>query len=49
MRIPLMLAYLDPATGSQWFQILLGGVFGLLALARHYWGAISGFFRSRSR
>lgn len=37
-------AYLDPGTGSILVQLLLGGVAGVLALGKLYWGRIRGLF-----
>jgi hypothetical protein len=33
----LLQAYLDPGTGSMVLQLVLGGVVGLLAIAKLYW------------
>jgi hypothetical protein len=34
---PKALAYLDPGTGSMFLQLLLGGIAGVLMVARLYW------------
>ncbi len=40
-HLPVLLAaYLDPGTGSILVQLLLGGVAGVLALGKLYWGRI---------
>lgn len=46
MPIPVLLAYLDPSTGSIWFQVVLGAVVGTAALARQYWAALRALWRS---
>jgi hypothetical protein len=41
-------AYLDPGAGSMLLQLLLGGLAGLVVLAKLYWRRLIGFFK-RSR
>lgn len=38
-------AYLDPGTGSIILQMLLGGVAGVMVVARLYWYQLTSFFR----
>lgn len=44
-RMNIVLAYLDPGTGSIILQSLVAGFFGALVLLKIYWGKITGFFR----
>ncbi len=37
-------AYLDPGTGNILVQLLLGGVAGVLALTKVYWGRLKSLF-----
>ena len=37
-------AYLDPGSGSMLLQLLLGGVTGVMVIAKLYWQRIKGFF-----
>lgn len=41
--------YLDPGSGSVWLQILVGGIAGLAAVLKLYWGRIRGAFRPGRR
>ncbi len=41
----IVLAYLDPGTGSIILQSLVAGFFGALLVLKIYWGKIKGFFR----
>jgi hypothetical protein len=41
----LVAQYLDPGSGSVWLQILVGGVAGLAAVLKLYWGRIRGALR----
>ncbi|MCB9422033.1 MAG: hypothetical protein H6667_19690 [Ardenticatenaceae bacterium] len=40
----LVLAYLDPGTGSFLVQLLIGGVVGALVVLKAYWTKIRSFF-----
>lgn len=40
-------AYLDPGTGGMLLQLLLGGVAGLLVVARLYWQRLKALFSFR--
>lgn len=37
MKSALILAYLDPGTGSMLLQAIVGGSAGLMVLIRHFW------------
>lgn len=39
---PLSAQYLDPGSGSILIQVLIGGLVGLVAALKLYWGKISG-------
>jgi hypothetical protein len=39
------LAYIDPAAGSVFLQLLLGGVAGVIVVLKLYWHKFIGFFR----
>ena len=41
----IVLAYLDPGTGSIILQSLVAGFFGALVVIKIYWAKITGFFR----
>ena len=41
-------AYLDPGSGSMLLQLLLGGVAGIVMIAKLYWARIKEFFRGGS-
>jgi hypothetical protein len=41
----IVLAYLDPGTGSIILQSLVAGFLGALVALKVYWGKIIGFFR----
>ncbi len=47
MKILLIPAYLDPASGSIWFQVILGTLFGGLSLTRRFWTGLLSRIRSR--
>lgn len=36
------LAYLDPGTGSFFLQLVVGGMFGGLLMAKHFWQKVKG-------
>jgi hypothetical protein len=38
-------AYLDPGSGSMLLQLLLGGVTGVVVIAKLYWQRVKGFFQ----
>ena len=42
-------AYLDPGTGSMILQLLLGGVAGLLIIAKLYWHRFKDLFAKRKQ
>ena len=50
-RVPVMtdnfiiLAYLDPGTGSFVFQLMIGFLVGLLYAAKIYWSGIMRYFK----
>lgn len=43
-------AYLDPGTGSMFLQLLMGGIAGVLVIAKMYWKKLleAGWFRSKN-
>lgn len=41
----LLIAYLDPGTGSIFLQLLLGGFTGLIIAIRLYWKKIRALFK----
>lgn len=42
MKLPFIVAYLDPGTGSYVLQITLASVFGALYAAKHAWAQLKG-------
>jgi F0F1-type ATP synthase assembly protein I len=42
-------AYVDPTSGGLLIQLLLGGVAGVAAIARLYWGKIHTVFRRKPK
>jgi hypothetical protein len=42
-------AYLDPGTGGLILQMLLGGVAGVLVVAKLYWHQFTSLFRRNSK
>lgn len=40
-------AYLDPGTGSMLLQLVLGGVAGLIVIAKLYWDRLLKFLKIR--
>ena len=44
-----MIAYIDPGSGSFFFQILIGGLVGAAVAIKAFWGRIVGFFRRRPK
>ncbi|MFQ5739021.1 MAG: hypothetical protein ACE5JX_08390 [Acidobacteriota bacterium] len=42
--LKLVLAYLDPGSGSMLLQLLLGGVAGAFVLVKLFWRRITTFF-----
>ncbi len=46
MEYLTLLSYLDPASGSLTFQILIGGLVAALAVLRRYWSRIAFWKRS---
>jgi hypothetical protein len=43
-------AYLDPGTGSMFFQLLIGGLLGAAVAVKAFWSRIVGFLgRRKSR
>ena len=42
MKLPFLVAYLDPGTGSYVLQLALASVFGALYAARHAWAQLKG-------
>lgn len=40
-------AYLDPGTGSYFFQILVGTIIGALFTVKMFWKKIKDFFKGR--
>ncbi len=40
-------AYLDPASGSMFLQLLVGGVAGLALAIKLYWRKLLGFFGAK--
>lgn len=42
-------AYLDPASGSLFLQLLLGGVAGAALALKLYWRKVTGLFSRKSR
>jgi hypothetical protein len=42
---PLLIAYLDPGTGSMVIQAVVAGVVGVLAVGRLYWSRLKGLLR----
>ena len=45
----LLLAYIDPGSGSMLLQMLLGGVAGVAVAVRMYWHRLRAFFGARSK
>jgi hypothetical protein len=41
---PVALAYLDPASGTMFLQLVLGGVAGLVLIVKLYWHKLLGIF-----
>ena len=46
--VQVVLAYLDPASGSIIFQAAVGAVMGVTLLAKVYWRKFRGFFSRTS-
>lgn len=42
MKLPFLVAYLDPGTGSYVLQIALASIFGALYAAKHAWAQVKG-------
>ena len=42
MKLPFLVAYLDPGTGSYVLQLALAGIFGALYAAKHAWAQFKG-------
>jgi len=42
---PAAQAYIDPGSGSFFFQILIGGLVGAAVTIKAFWGRIVAFFR----
>ncbi len=42
-------AYLDPASGSMFLQMIVGGVAGVALAAKLYWHRILGFFGAKPK
>ncbi|RPJ80265.1 MAG: hypothetical protein EHM13_12295 [Acidobacteria bacterium] len=41
----LLIAYIDPGTGSMIIQVVLAALVGVAVSVRHYWSAITSWFR----
>ncbi|MFB3854683.1 MAG: hypothetical protein ACE148_12760 [Vicinamibacterales bacterium] len=41
----LLLAYIDPGTGSMIIQVVLAALVGVALSVRHYWSALTSWFR----
>lgn len=48
-RVTVVLCYLDPASGSLAFQILVGGVLAVLAAVRGWWRRLIWWRRNKPR
>ncbi len=42
-------AYLDPASGSMFLQMILGGLAGIAVVVKLYWHKILGFFGGKKK
>ena len=42
MKLPFLVAYLDPGTGSYVLPLALAGIFGALYAAKHAWAQLKG-------
>ena len=40
MKLPFLVAYLDPGTGSYVLQIALASIFGAIYAAKHAWAQV---------
>jgi hypothetical protein len=49
MHFPVILAYLDPSAGSQYFQIAVGGLLAATMMVRQYWRRITALFARKNR
>ena len=43
--IKLFLAYIDPGSGSLFYQVLIGGILSVAMFAKTYWMKIKSTFR----
>jgi hypothetical protein len=46
--VPAAQAYLDPSSGSFFFQLLIGSLLGGAVTVKAFWGRIRGFFTRRA-
>jgi hypothetical protein len=46
---PAAQAYVDPGTGSFFFQLLIGGLVGAAVAVKAFWGRIVSFFSRRGK
>ena len=49
MMSNLIALYIDPGTGSLFFQILIGGILASLVFVKNFWYKIVGVFRKGNK
>jgi hypothetical protein len=45
---PLVLAYIDPGTGSYVLQLAIAGALGASYAVKHYWNRLKGLFSRKT-